>query len=357
MRRRLAALPAVLACVMAVACTGAEEHLPSDPPTSTPTPTVAPARPIALPQVWVPPLASDDQYALAIKQAAARGLQVWVETDLVKSWVQGPEALARTLGRVEELAQLPGVVGVKVADELGYRDGFRYDLGGLRTFLATVHKALHAGVPSTKVLVDLLVPELGCALGVTSVQVPSQLCIGRARIANPTLDLPAVDTILRDHTIDVIDLSSDLQKPAVYAVWGIDAMVAQQAAWEEVHDRGWFSLVAVNARKAITHPGSYKDGAAAAQAAMATYVEIPHAAGVGAVDIWTWHQVSQGVTVQLMDPGLRTNALWAAMATEHRRGVSLLTHFTPTSVMVSVSADLDQIAQVFTGLFVAAGTG
>jgi hypothetical protein len=246
---------------------------------------------------------------------------------------------------------------VKVADELGYRDGFRYDLKDMRTFLATVSSALHSAVPHTKVLVDLLVPDLGCAPGDSSVPAQSQMCIGRARIANPALDLTAVDTILRDHTIDVIDLSSDLQKPAVYATWGINATEAQHDAWNEVHRRGWFSLVAINARKAITHPGSYKGGAAAAKADMATYVEIPHEAGAGAVDIWTWHQVSQGVEVQIMDPGLKDNALWEAMAEEHRRGIALLTHFSPSSPMVSVPADLDQIAKVFTGLLVAAGTG
>lgn len=358
MRRRLTAILALSACVLAAGCTAtADAHLPPSNATPTPTPAVPPARPISLPQVWTPPLSPSDPYAAAIRTAVGLGLQVWVETDLVKSWEEGPGALATTLGRVEELAAIPGVVGVKVADELGYRDGFRYDASGMRTFLATVHYALHQADPTTKVLVDLLVPELSCAEGVSGVEVQSQLCMGRDEISNPALDLPEVDTVLRDHNIDVVDLSSDLLSPSIYAVWGIDATTAQKAAWAEVAQRGWFSIATINGRKALTHAGRFTGGAPYAQTLVSTYVDIPHEAGAPAVDIWTWHQVSSSAMVQLMDPGMQDNALWDALVAAHRSGIALLTHFTPTSTMVSVPADLAQIATAFTGVLIAAGTG
>ncbi len=352
-RLRAAALWTALiaALCLAAACTGtATAHVPVPPATWTPAPT-------RLPSVSAPPLAADDKYAATIRTAAAHGMQVWVETDLVKRWSEGVRSFALGLARVEQLARLPGVVGVKVADELGYHDEFQADPYGMRTFLATTSRALRAADPHLRILVDMVVPELGCAPGVSSVTLYPVACTTRAKAAYPALDLPVLDRLLADRTIDVLDLSTGLLDNATYQAWGIDIATAQRAAWAEVQRRGWFSLVTINARKALAHPGPYAGTQAAAAADMEIYVDIPRAAGAQSVDIWTWRQRYQGQIYQLLDPGLRTNALWEALAAEHASGVPLITHFTPSSVEVSPTVDLDQVASVFSAVFVAAGTG
>jgi hypothetical protein len=58
-----------------------------------------------------------------------------------------------------------------------------------------------------------------------------------------------------------------------------------------------------------------------------------------------------------MDRHLRPNALWQALLARRARGVDLLTHFTPSQLQRGLDADLAAIATVFSGVFVAAGTG
>jgi hypothetical protein len=41
----------------------------------------------------------------------------------------------------------------------------------------------------------------------------------------------------------------------------------------------------------------------------------------------------------------------------HARGVDLLTHLSPSLLQQSLDADLAQVARVFSGVFLAAGTG
>lgn len=350
-RKWCSALTVIAGLFLISACTSTSTARIPTPPagrTATPSPLSA---------VSAPPLASTDKYAVAIRDAVARGMQVWVETDLVKRWGEGPTSYALALARVEQLGRLPGVVGVKIADELGYHDQFRSDPTAMRTFLATTSKALRSADPHLKILIDLVVPELGCAPGLPSVASPSAACTAQAAAAYPALDLAALDSVLRDHSVDVVDLSTSLLDDATYQSWGIDTATAQRAAWAEVQRRGWFSLVTLNARKALAHPGSYAGTPATSATDMEVYVDIPRAAGAKAVDIWTWRQLYQGQTYQLMNPGLTPNALWDALVAERAQGAELITHFSPSSVDVSTTVDLGKVASVFGTVFMAAGTG
>jgi hypothetical protein len=56
------------------------------------------------------------------------------------------------------------VVGVKIADELGYADGL-HSPAEVSTFLHTTAVALRAAAPGKLILVDMIVPELGCMPG------------------------------------------------------------------------------------------------------------------------------------------------------------------------------------------------
>ncbi|HEY8308916.1 MAG TPA: hypothetical protein VIG47_00095, partial [Gemmatimonadaceae bacterium] len=88
-----------------------------------------------------------------------------------------------------------------------------------------------------------------------------------------------------------------------------------------------------------------------------TYIDLPMQGGAAAVDVWTWDAQYRGQTVQLTDPGLVDNALWAELKREHDAGAVLFTHFSPTYVQTDMSTDLRKLSTVFRGVFVAAGTG
>jgi len=63
------------------------------------------------------------QYIDLADRIAARKTTVWVEADLVKAWQKRGQRYDDVLNIAVKLASRPGVVGIKIADELGYHDG------------------------------------------------------------------------------------------------------------------------------------------------------------------------------------------------------------------------------------------
>jgi hypothetical protein len=288
--------------------------------------------------------------------AARDHLRVWIEADMVKRWEEGKASFRAAVSRVAGLARLPGVVGIKIADELGYNDGMN-SAGEIRQFLSDTAQALHAAAPHKLILVDMVVPELGCLPG-HQPAMPSELdCAAAAQGHYPALALPQITRYLRMHAIDVLDLSTGLLSDTTYAGWGTSAAAAQVAAWQEVSRLGWPSLVRLQARKALAHPGSYDSSSAQALADIHLFVDIPLAYGARAVDIWTWHQEYDGAMYQLMNPGMRPNVLWDQLEQQRRAGHVLFTHMSPHSVESGVDRDLAKIATVFADVFLPAGTG
>ena len=313
---------------------------------------------LATPQAAAPasPLAPLADYRTAVDVAARDHLRVWIEADMVKRWEEGAGSFRAAVNRVAALASQPGVAGIKIADELGYNDGMD-SAGKIRRFLSDTARALHAAAPHKLILVDMVVPQLGCLPG-HQLTVPGAAACGAAADARyPELALPEIDSYLRMHAIDVLDLSTGLLADSTYAGWGTTAAAAQTAAWQEVHRRGWPSLVQLQARKALAHPGSYRAAPAQAAADVRLFVDIPIAYGARAVDIWTWHQEYEGAMYQLMNPGMRPNALWDQLEQQRRAGHVLFTHMSPHSLESGLDRDLAKIATVFTDIFLPAGTG
>lgn len=339
--RRLVAL-CLTALVTACGTTVAASPTPS-PTTLTPTPSTA--------------VGGGSRYVAAVDAAHRHGLGVWLETDLVKRWLQGPSALAAAVAQLATLGRRPGVVGVKIADELDYRDGLGDDPAQVQRFLDDAAAAVRRSLPGTRILVDLVVPQLGCAPGVAAVAPTSQTCAAAAAQRHPALTLDHVGAYLASGDVDVADISTDLFTDATYASWGIDRARAQRAAWQEVARRGWQRHVTLQGRKALAHPGAYQGGSTQAADDLHVFVDIPLSTGATAVDVWTWRQTYQGQVVRLLDPGLGDNALWAGLRQRRAAGAVLFTHFTPSSLEVGLDADLDVLSQVFTDVFVAAGTG
>jgi hypothetical protein len=314
------------------------------------------AKPMSSPRPVPTPLAPISDYRAAVTVAIDDGLRVWIEADLAKRWEEGPTWFAAAVGRVAALANRPGVAGIKIADELGYNDGMT-SATKIRKFLAASARALHAAAPGKLILVDMLVPELGCLPGHQPPGSGSASCAARLRAEYPQLSLAAVDSYLRLRAINVLDLSTDLQTSPTYASWGTTADAAQADAWRQVQSSGWPSLVYLQARKALAHPGNFGGTSQEAAAELDEFVDIPLHYGAHAVDIWTWHQQYLGQTYRLMNPGLQGNALWSGLAQLRSDGAVLFTHMSPHSVESGVSTDLAEIARVFTDVFLPAGTG
>ena len=330
----------------AVGCGGTSTQHAEAPPTATTPQAAAPASPLA-------PLAD---YRTAVDVAARDHLRVWIEADMVKRWEEGAGSFRSAVNRVAALASQPGVVGIKIADELGYNDGMD-SAGKIKRFLSDAARALHAAAPHKLILVDMVVPQLGCLPG-HQLAVPGAAACGAAADARyPELALPQIDSYLRMHAIDVLDLSTGLLTDSTYAGWDTTAAAAQTAAWQEVRRRGWPSLVQLQARKALAHPGSYRAGPAETAEDLRLFVDIPLAYGAHAVDIWTWHQEYDGAMYQLMNPGMRPNSLWDQLEQQRRAGHVLFTHMSPHSLESGLDRDLAKIATVFADIFLPAGTG
>ncbi|HEX7462905.1 MAG TPA: hypothetical protein VF317_12105 [Dermatophilaceae bacterium] len=298
------------------------------------------------------------QYIDLADRIAARKTTVWVEADLVKAWQKRGQRYDDVLNIAVKLASRPGVVGIKIADELGYHDGIDTPQQAGK-FLAQASHDIRSRLPRTKILVDMIVPQLGCLAWVDKPATKSErsACATSAGKTSPAATIAAVDSYLKSKTIDVIDLSTGLRDTAEYSKWKTTPDEAMRAAWTEAIRRHWGTLVTLQARKAMAHPGSYTGGAAQAKQELRTYVDIPLANGARAVDIWTWSQPYKGTTYRLFDPGLRSNPLIAGLARRRAAGDPLFTHMTPSSLEVSPEADVAAATAIFTNIFVAAGAG
>jgi hypothetical protein len=343
MKKLTLAVAAGAAVAVAVAVGVAVARPAPHPPRQTgPAAAPSPLTPAATP------------YARAVDAAKHAGLRVWIETDLVKHWLAGPDSLKGAVGKVADLAHRPGVVGIKIADEIGYHDGLDSP-EKIRAFLTDAGNALRRTAPGKLILIDAIIPELGCLPGYQPPLRWATVCAAQARGRYPQLALDQFDGYLRDHLVDAVDVSTDLLGDKTYSGWGVTQETAQRAAWQEVRRRGWDRQVRIQARKALAHPGVYH--ATDTEQTVSTFLDIPKDQGAVAVDVWTWRQQYQGELYRLLDPGLHANPLWSALLERRARGAVLFTHLSPQSLDVGLEEDLKVLSKVFTDLFVAAGTG
>jgi hypothetical protein len=353
-RLALAATAAVLLAGCGAAPTTLVGRQPSASPASTPTRTTPTS---TTPTSSVPARQpSGDPYVGLADDLHRRGVEVWFETDLVSAWLSGPGDFQATLDRLGRLARVPGVVGFKVADELGYHDGISTPEQGL-AFLSAVHRGLAAVAPRAQVLIDMVVPDLGC---LPWLDASGQTCAAREDVVSPAATSDAVTRYLRTGWVDRLDLSTGLLDPTSYAARGLSLMDAQRAAWAHAVALGWPSLTTLQARKALAEPGGFHGSTGTAAADVGVYVDTPVSAGASAVDIWTWRQPYDGAVVSLLPDSLAPNSLWLALQHERTSGVHLVTHMTPSTLPTDPAAlahECDLAATVFSAVFVAAGTG
>ncbi|MGA9347098.1 MAG: hypothetical protein WBV37_18505 [Nocardioidaceae bacterium] len=297
---------------------------------------------------------SGDQYVRLAAMLHERGVDVWFEIDLVAAWQQGDQAFQNAIDRMRVLAGVPGVVGFKVADELGYNDGIS-SVHEARSFLTDAARAIADVAPGDEMLVDMVVPELGCLPWRPGLA--EQACAAKAVAAHPAASINAVQGYLEDGLVDRLDLSSGLLAAETYTGWGLDIQMAQQEAWSYVEKAGWAAHTVLQARKALAATGGYSGTEVDARADVGLFVDQPVQHGARAVDIWTWRQTYDGETVSLLADGSETNPLWQQLLERRRHGYSFITHMTPSSMAGSWVRSCDLAAQVFGQVFVAAGTG
>ena len=302
------------------------------------------------------PVPAGAKFAEAVDSAHKHGLRVWLESDLVERWKAGSASFNNAIAQLAALAARPGVVGIKIADELGDRDGVRRST--LMQFLRDARAALHTNAPGKLILIDIIGYQLSCVPDVSQFASQSAACDAHERAAHQGVTLDTIQESVDSGYVDVIELTTNMQDPAVYQSWGTTRAAAQQAAFAQVHRRGWDTKVCIQTRKALAFPTAQVPDARTAASLLPDFVDIPLAAGAKAVDIWTFSQFYDGRLVHLMDPGDASNVLWEALRARHRRGDVLFTHYSPTFRFgASVDADMQAIAQAFTDVFVAAGTG
>ncbi|NUR99584.1 MAG: hypothetical protein HOV67_30530, partial [Kribbellaceae bacterium] len=261
---------------------------PTAPPPVTPTPDTAP---VVLP---------GDRYVALATALHQRGVAIWWETDLVKRWLDGPAAFEGAIARLGQLATIPGTAGFKISDEIGYGDGLTSQAQAT-DFLQQARSSLAKVAPGKQILVDAVVPELGCLPWRGGNQ---EGCAQRVRSKYPAASAAAVESYLRAHLIDRLDLSTGLLSAATYAGWGLDQHTAQAEIWSRVRAQGWESLTILQSRKALAAADGYQGSAAQAATDTATYIAAPVSAGAKAVDIWTWRQHYQGKVFSLLAPDL-----------------------------------------------------
>lgn len=295
-----------------------------------------------------------EPYVQMVDAVASRGAAVWLEADLVKAARSGPDRLEAVTGQLIALAAHRGVVGVKLADELGYEDGVDAVTG--EEILAGAAERLRKAHPGLTVGVDVVVPELGCLSWRPKPAATATACGERVRAKDPGATLGAVDALVRSGSVDTLLLSAGLSDPGYYASMGLSVDDAMTLCWTEAARR-WGPYVTLVARKALAHPGAYDGSTADAEAAMTTYVDIPLAHGADGVDIWAWRQRFDGDVRRLWDPGLRPNALVTAMTTRHTKGANLWTQMSPTSMEVDLGTDVSTALTTFDTILVASGTG
>jgi hypothetical protein len=333
----------------AAASPGSGVSAPSSEPPICPSP--GPASPDQ-----APPDLSGDRYAVLAQALHQRGVAIWWETDLVARWTEGKSAFEQAFSRLGELAKLPGTAGFKVADEIGYRDDMESP-AEVAEFLRQTRNRLATVAPGKQILVDAVVPELGCLPWRGSNQ---EGCAQRVRLKYPAASAAAIESYLQAGLIDRLDLSTSLLPDSTYTKWGLSRREAQSDAWNRVRAQGWGALTILQARKALAEPDGYQGTAAQAADDAAVYVDIPVTAGAKAVDIWTWRQRYQGSMVSLLGPDLTANSLWSELLRRKREGVQLITHMTPSTMPTDAAGfahECELAATAFAAVFVAAGTG
>jgi len=342
---------------IAQAYSGQEVQAPQQP--TAPTGSAAPSgidQPTPSATVATPtPSASsssvpNDPTKEAIQQAQALGLRVWLETDLVATWEAGANQLKATAARLAQQTNQPGVVGVKIAAELGLRSRFT-DPAEVRRFVTEASAVLRAVLPAGRqIAVDVVIPELGCG--------QHAQCVNTMHTNYPLLKLAEVEQYVLNGAVDAVNVATPLFNPFldIYKQSGLSTDRILQQQWMALRIRNWDSRVPglyIGARElGLAHPdGKPALTGADAMNAVKARLDGPLRLGVQHVVLWTWKQQWDGVAWRLNDAGLRSNSVWDALRDRKAlRRTSIV--FNPREIERSVGEDLREIANIASTVYI-----
>ncbi|MGW5687220.1 hypothetical protein [Nonomuraea sp. NPDC003754] len=307
--------------------------------------------------------------ATAIEAARASSLRVWVEADLNTAYGRGQAAYTTALNAVIAAAQRPGVIGVKFAESLGFRD--MASESEVRAFLTKTSAALRQALPGKRLAIGVVVPELGCG--------SSKKCIATMRAKYPLVTKRLVDRYIKTNVTieaDASDEKNTLKDVAAVdriqiasglfgAAYGqhqvthkgkstpITPALAAQAQWLSVKALSWDALVQVGAREyGLAHAGE-ESAWDTTTASNEIDARVGNAIGLGAqtVTLWGHKAADDSRTYRLLNAGLATNRVWQTLA---ERGLKsrLSVVIDPTSTETSIEADIAAFADTISEVYI-----
>ncbi|MFI6386124.1 hypothetical protein [Nonomuraea sp. NPDC050540] len=298
-----------------------------------------------------PTVRSAAPVATAITAASKAGLRIWVENDLADDFRAGDAQFRAAVAKLVAAAQRPGVVGVKFADYLGFRDFT--SAAQVKQFVSEATKALRAKLPGKRLAMGVVVPELGCG--------QAEQCVADMRSRYPLVTRSRVDDYIRTSGVDRVYVASGLfgKSYGGFKVTldgqesAITPAIAAQAQWMAVKALGWDAVVQIGSREyGLTHSGQSSPwDKERAQAEVDA--RVGNAIGLGAQTVTLWgHRISYDADHRrILDAGLAPNAVWQALIGKGmRERLSVL--FDPGNPEVSVSADIQALAKGVSEIFV-----
>ncbi|MBB5084561.1 hypothetical protein [Nonomuraea endophytica] len=287
----------------------------------------------------------------AITAASKAGLRIWVENDLADDFRAGDAQFRAAVAKLVTAAKRPGVVGVKFADYLGFRDFT--SAAQVKQFVAEATKELRAKLPGKRLAMGVVVPELGCG--------QAEQCVADMRSRYPLVTRSRVDDYIRTSGVDRVYVASGLfgKSYSGFKVTldgqesAITPAIAAQAQWMAVKALGWDAVVQIGSREyGLTHSGQSSPWAKE-RAQAEVDARVGNAIGLGAQTVTLWgHRISYDADHRrILDAGLAPNAVWQALIGKGmRERLSVL--FDPGNPEVSVSADIQALAKGVSEIFV-----
>ncbi|MFI6496757.1 hypothetical protein [Nonomuraea typhae] len=298
-----------------------------------------------------PTVSSGNPVGHALAAAGKAGLRIWVENDLADDYRAGEAQFRAAVSKLVAAAGRPGVVGVKFADYLGFRDFT--SAAQVKKFVSEATAALRAKLPGKRLAMGVVVPELGCG--------SSQACVTDMRSRYPVVTRSRVDDYIRTSGVDRVYVASGLfgKSYGTFKVTldgqesTITPAIAAQAQWMAVKALGWDAVVQVGSREyGLTH-GDQSSPWGAERAQAEVDARVGNAIGLGAQTVTLWgHRISYDADHRrILDAGLQPNEVWKALiAKGMRERLSVL--FDPANPEVSVSADIGALAKGVSEIFV-----
>ncbi|MEV1176623.1 hypothetical protein [Nonomuraea sp. NPDC049784] len=327
------------------------QALPDAPSTTSPTPTST-ASPAATPSGSPSAtIAADDPVGQALLQTKQRNLRVWLESDLVSVWSKGTDQLQAAANRLKIYATQPGVVGVKIAYDLGLRGPTTSD--ETVRFVTETAQILRATLPAGRqIAVDVVIPELGCG--------GHETCVKAMQTAHPQATVETVQRYVTSGNIDALNITAGLFT-AEYAKFGIQPADAIKNTWLRIRtdpNLRWKNAMPglfLGSRDiGLAHEGNTSPlTAAAANKLVHERVDAPLRSGADHVILWTWRQKFKGddgreQTWRLADVEGQANAICNALRARQRM---LSIAYDPRDSETGIAGDIATIAKIASSIF------